>query len=75
MTVKELIEHLEGEDPESKVYFGHPAHDHWRNTLATEVETAEEVWIVYSDYHQQMRVPSATMDLEDAELVRVVLLS
>ena len=62
MTAQELIEILQGFDPETEVFVKHTASDYWRTELASEVIDAEIGQIRYSDYHRQNKV-----DEEDYE--------
>ena len=72
MTVKELIKALKDEDPDMPVYFAHPSHDYWRNTLASEVDELEPGTVQHSEYHGQMKVVEEPEDGE--ELVEVLIL-
>lgn len=56
MTAQELIEILQGFDPETEVFVKHTASDYWRTKLASEVIDAEIGQIRYSDYHRQNKV-------------------
>ena len=53
MKVSELIERLENLDPDMEVMFEHPAHDHWRTVLASEVSQVSENTVRYAEYHRQ----------------------
>lgn len=56
MTVKELIETLEDMDKDAKVVFAYNSRDHWRTQVAAPVQTADEGYVTYSDYHQMPKV-------------------
>jgi hypothetical protein len=51
MLVKDLIEALEGMDPEAEVHFSYNYGDHWRTEVAPEVEQVKRGYVGYSDYH------------------------
>ena len=53
MKVSELIERLQNLDPDMEVMFEHPAHDHWRTVLASEVSQVSENTVRYAEYHRQ----------------------
>jgi hypothetical protein len=58
MTVAELIEVLEREEnKERPVVFSYNYGDHWRTTVAEEINNIEELTLVYSDYHSMWKVP------------------
>jgi len=72
MTVQELIEKLQQEDPEAQVHFAYPSGDHWRTVLAPKVTHIDEQEIKNSEYHGKPML----IDDEDAEDAnRVVVLS
>ncbi len=66
MTVKELIETLEGMDPEAEVHFSYNYGDHWRTTVAPKVRSVDELEVEYSEYH---RMPALK---EGGEMVVVI---
>ena len=53
MKVSELIERLKDFDDDMDVMFEHPAHDHWRTVLASEVSQVSENTVRYAEYHRQ----------------------
>ena len=53
MKVSELIARLQNLDPDMEVMFEHPAHDHWRTVLASEVSQVSENTVRYAEYHRQ----------------------
>jgi hypothetical protein len=65
MKVKELIEHLQDEDPEQEVMLAYPAGDYWRSTVANSVLSVEELPLEWSDYHEKYQLPR---DLEAREV-------
>ena len=68
MTVKELIEALQGFDESMEVGFEHPSHDYWRSVLITKVEDLEEGYAQYSAYHYQLAVPTEDQIEEALEM-------
>jgi hypothetical protein len=61
MNVRDLIECLEGMDPEAEVHFSYNYGDHWRTQVAPTVDRVEEGYVGYSDYHRMDKV----LDEED----------
>jgi hypothetical protein len=51
MNVRDLIECLEGMDPEAEVHFSYNYGDHWRTQVAPKVGSIEEGVVEYSAYH------------------------
>lgn len=62
MKVRELIEQLEGMDPEAQVHFSYNYGDHCRTTVAPAVRHVEESRVRHSDYHSM----DAVIDEEDS---------
>jgi hypothetical protein len=84
MQVKDLIECLEGMDPEAEVHFSYCYGDHWRTEVAPKVDRVDEGAVVYSEYHRMDKMVENEYDdefvTEDGEVVdetlrRVVVLS
>jgi len=73
MTVKELIAALAQQDPNAKVCFAHPANDYWRTTLAREVRRAGTEQVVFSAYHDMLKVVSEDEESTDLDAVHPVL--
>ena len=71
MTVQDLIEQLEGMDPEMEVHIGYNYGDYWKTQVAPKATTVEEQYIKYSDYHQMDKI-SNDDDNEDDKLVLVI---
>lgn len=74
MTVKELIEHLQGMDQGATVHFAHGAGDYWRTTVAPTIRRVEEGRVSHSGYHEK----SVLIDEDDKrydEATEVVVLS
>lgn len=72
LTVRDLIEQLQGCDPDLPVVFAYPAGDHWRNTLGGTVENVEEKQAIWSEYHRTFKIPKDGSTEEDA--IEVVVL-
>jgi len=84
MQVKDLIECLEGMDPEAEVHFAYNYGDHWRTEVAPKIDRVDVGSVVYSDYHRMDKmVESDDSDFDeetgeeivDETLRRVVVLS
>jgi hypothetical protein len=60
MTVRELIENLQGYDPNTEVVFAYPANDYWRTTVCQDVTELDTLDLPYSEYHQKFRLPEDT---------------
>ena len=61
MLVKDLIEALEGMDPEAEVHFSYNYGDHWRTEVAPKVEQVKRGYVGYSSYHSMDKL----LDEED----------
>jgi hypothetical protein len=84
MNVRDLIECLEGMDPEAEVHFAYTYGDHWRTEVAPKVDRVDEGAVVYSDYHRMDKIvenddgdfdEETGEELVDETLRRVVVLS
>jgi len=84
MQVKELIDMLQGMDPEAQVHYAYNYGDHWRTEVAPKVDRVDEGAVVYSDYHRMDKMVENEYDTEfddegreivDETLRRVVVLS
>lgn len=51
MNVRDLIECLEGMDPEAEVHFSYNYGDHWRTQVAPRVDRVDEGVVEHSAYH------------------------
>jgi hypothetical protein len=69
MNVRDLIECLEGMDPEAEVHFEYNYGDHWRTQVAPKVSSVEMGLVQYSDYHRMDKVVEPDWDEEDADEV------
>ena len=63
LTVAELIEELQGCNPNAKVHFAYNYGDHWRTEVAPTVDVVEMGMVKYSDYHRMPKV--VQYDAED----------
>ena len=52
MKVADLIEVLQGYDPELEVHFAYNYGDHWRTAVAPNVTQVTEGYVDFSDYHR-----------------------
>lgn len=71
ITVRDLIDYLEGFRDDTKVMLRHPSHDYWRTELAAPVETVSEEHLFWSDYHDSFKLDD---DNASSEYGRVVVL-
>lgn len=71
MTVQELINHLQGCDPEAKVAFHYDYGDHVRTEVADVVSDVEMTQVRYSDYHSMLSVVADNDVFNDDEDVLV----
>lgn len=72
MTVKELIESLEGFDPNMEVKFAYNYGDYWGTEVASNVRDIDEGQVRYSDYHRMDKVTD--YDDEDDNIKTVVII-
>lgn len=72
MLVRELIELLQDQDPDSDVHFSYNYGDYWRTEVAPAVDTVDVAMIVHSDYHEMDRVIDDDSDC--GQVRRVVVL-
>ena len=84
MNVRDLIECLEGMDPEAEVHFAYNYGDHWRTEVAPKVGSVDEGAVVYSEYHRMDKIvenddsdfdEETGEEIVDESLRRVVVLS
>ena len=64
MKVSQLIEQLQGMDPEAEVHFAYNYGDHWRTEVAPKVCRVDEGVVEYSDYHRMDRIAKEDYDDE-----------
>lgn len=67
MRVQDLIDALEGFDPNAEVMFSYGYGDYWSTTVAAGVEMIEEGLVTYSQYHQQDKVVEMDDDETDSD--------
>jgi hypothetical protein len=72
MTVKELIESLEGFDPNMEVKFAYNYGDYWGTEVASNITEIDESQVRYSDYHRMDKVTD--YDDEDDNIKTVVII-
>ena len=68
MLVRDLIELLQGENPEAEVHFQYNYGDHWRTQVAPRVDSVEPGFVKYSDYHRMDKVVEPDYDDEDGQV-------
>jgi len=75
MTVKELIEELEGCDPKAEVRYAYDYGDHCRHYIAASVEYVEEnVTVAYSAYVREHCLMDEDDDPDKAEDVQTAVI-
>jgi hypothetical protein len=67
MKVKELIEKLRAHDPEAEVGKSYPSHDHWGRELVATKFNVEESTVVYTAYHDTLKLIDADEETGDGE--------
>lgn len=67
MQVKELIELLEGHDPEAEVHFAYNYGDHWRTRVAPCVDDVTEEVVTHSAYHSMDKIVDDEEDCYDED--------
>jgi hypothetical protein len=72
MTVKELIESLEGFDPNMEVKFAYNYGDYWSSEVASNIRDVDEGQVRYSSYHRMDKVTD--YDDEDDSIKTVVII-
>ena len=65
MKVSELIELLQMENPEAEVHFSYNYGDHWRTQVAPTVDSVEQGFVAYSEYHRMPKVYEPDYDEDD----------
>ena len=56
MKVADLIELLQGENPDAEVHFSYNYGDHWRTQVAPKVRNVDTGVVAYSEYHRMDKV-------------------
>lgn len=73
MTVAELIELLQQEEPTRQVHFAYNYGDRWHTIVAPAADTVERGFVVHSDYHRMDKlVDDDEADLDTADMVVVI---
>lgn len=72
MLVSELISILSLMDQNMEVKVSYPSNDYWKTDLASDVNNVNEVEVVYSDYHNSYKIPSADKDITDSKTVVII---
>ena len=67
MKVSDLIEALQGMDPEAEVHFAYNYGDHWRTEVAPAICGVREGVVEYSEYHRMDKVVENEEDIYDEE--------
>lgn len=67
MKVSELIEMLKYCDKDMDVHFSYNAGDYWRTEVAATVDSVNEGYVEYSDYHSMDKVVADEDDCYDEE--------
>ena len=67
MTVRELIEHLEEFDGDTKVVKSYPSGDYWKTEIAQGISEGEMKVVEYTDYHRTLKVTDDDEAAEDDE--------
>jgi len=75
MTAQELIDELSGLNPEDEVYFTYDYGDHWHSKVACLVESVENGSVVFSDYHNMMKLADLENESEQGKEKNVIVLS
>ena len=65
MNVRDLIECLEGMDPEAEVHFSYNYGDHWRTQVAPTVDSVSEGLVKHSEYHSMDKLMDEDEMYED----------
>jgi len=61
MQVKDLIEQLQGMNPEAEVHYAYNYGDYWRTEVAPRVDRVDEGVVEFSEYHRMDKM----VDYED----------
>ena len=67
MTVKELIETLQGYPNDAVVHIAQPTHNHWQNVAAPVLDHVGQYDVAFSAYLRQPQVLPAGFDPEELE--------
>ena len=72
MTVKELIESLEGFDPNMEVKFAYNFGDYWGTEVASRIGDVDEGQVRYSDYHRMDKVTDYDDEADNIKTVVII---
>ena len=72
MTVKELIESLEGFDPNMEVKFAYNYGDYWGTEVASRIGDVDEGQVRYSDYHRMDKVTDYDDEADNIKTVVII---
>ena len=56
MTVRELIERLQQENPDDEVHYSYSSGDYWGTVISREVDSVRLGQVKYSEYHRTYKV-------------------
>jgi len=72
MTVKELMESLEGFDPNMEVKFAYNYGDYWATEVASRIGDVDEGQVRYSDYHRMDKVTDYDDEADNIKTVVII---
>ena len=72
MTVKELIESLEGFDPNMEVKFAYNYGDYWGTEVVSRIGDVDEGQVRYSDYHRMDKVTDYDDEADNIKTVVII---
>ena len=72
MTVKELMESLEGFDPNMEVKFAYNYGDYWGTEVASRIGDVDEGQVRYSDYHRMDKVTDYDDEADNIKTVVIL---
>jgi len=72
MKVSDLIEALQGMDPDLDVHFAYNYGDHWRTQVAPSVGRVDMGFVQYSDYHRMDKLVEPDYDEEPEDNLKAV---
>ncbi len=72
MKVSDLIEALQGMDPNLEVHFQYNYGDHWRTQVAPSVGRVDMGFVKYSDYHRMDKLVEPDFDEEPEDNLKAV---
>jgi hypothetical protein len=72
MTVQELIESLEGFDPNMEVKFAYNYGDYWGTEVASRIGDVDEGQVRYSDYHRMDKVTDYDDEADNIKTVVII---